>query len=298
MWKKILLGLLVIFGVAFLFIYNFTKYNELNLNSLDSRNYITLADKAGEGNLQLNWTYIAAINAAQNNNNFKEVSSSDMEHVALMFINKLEENWTAYTFNEVIESLELSGKIKKRALRYLTDLENYVSVDNDRILSLEQKKFIKDVTPGAIKNYSNYGILPSITIAQAILESDWGRSNLSIEAKNIFGIKADSNYQGDIVTFETTEFYGEKIKDNFRKYEDVSLSMEDHAKFLKENERYTYNGVFDSKTYTTQAEALEKAGYSTSQNENGDKIYAETLIDVVKSYNLQLIDSRVIENRK
>ncbi|MBM6838529.1 mannosyl-glycoprotein endo-beta-N-acetylglucosamidase, partial [Clostridium saudiense] len=60
-----------------------------------------------------------------------------------------------------------------------------------------------------------------------------------------------------------------------------------------ENERYRVNGLFDGKEYKSQAQSLEDAGYSTAEDENGDKIYADKLINVIQKYNLMIFDSKV-----
>ena len=145
----------------------------------------------------------------------------------------------------------------------------------------------------ASENYKSYGILPSITMAQAILESGWGESELAVEHNNIFGIKADSRWGGAVATMTTKENYDDVIEANFRKYDSVLQSIEDHGEFLHENERYRVNGIFDGNEYKSQAQALENAGYSTAEDENGDKIYADKLINVIQKYNLMIFDSKV-----
>jgi flagellum-specific peptidoglycan hydrolase FlgJ len=75
---------------------------------------------------------------------------------------------------------------------------------------MKRKEFINSVKEGALKGYADYKILPSLTIAQVILESSWGSSQLSVRAKNLFGIKAFSNWRGDKITLPTTEWYGDK----------------------------------------------------------------------------------------
>ena len=129
-------------------------------------------------------------------------------------------------------------------------------------------KFIDEIKTEAIQNYKDYKILPSITIAQAIIESSWGKSTLAKQYSNLFGIKADAYWKGKSVTLETKEH-------------------------LDTNKRYKNNGVFDAKTYIYQAKALEKAGYSTAKDENGNSIYAARLIELIQQYNLQLIDSEI-----
>ena len=72
-------------------------------------------------------------------------------------------------------------------------------------------------------------------------------------------------------------------------------SINDYGKFLNDNKRYKENGLFEATHYTTQAQALEDAGYATKKNENGELIYADMLIDLIQRYNLQLLDRNVQE---
>lgn len=69
-----------------------------------------------------------------------------------------------------------------------------------------QQAFIQSVAPGAIQGWNEYKVLPSITVAQAIVESGWGRSTLSTQAHNLFGIKG--SYNGNSVVMRTREVYG------------------------------------------------------------------------------------------
>lgn len=150
--------------------------------------------------------------------------------------------------------------------------------------------FIELIKDKAIENYEDYGILPSVTISQAIIESDWGNSTLASEYNNLFGIKADESWEGDKVNFETNENYNDIIYSDFRSYKSIEDSIKDHGKFLFENSRYRENGLFDSKDYKKQAEALEKAGYATVKDEKGELIYSEILIQVIEDNNLYVYD--------
>ena len=156
-------------------------------------------------------------------------------------------------------------------------------------------KFIKKVSELSYENYEKYKILPSITVGQAILESRWGESDLSKNSNNIFGVKADARWNGKVVEVNTSENYDDKIVAKFRKYDSIKDSINDHGKFLTENKRYEESGLFKATHYTTQAQALEDAGYATKKNEDGELIYADILIDLIKKYNLQLLDREVQE---
>ncbi len=71
------------------------------------------------------------------------------------------------------------------------------------------------------------------------------------------------------------------------------INIKDHAKFLVDNQRYKKYGVFEAKTYIEQANALQNAGYSTAEDNSGQKRYAKDLIEIIRQYNLQLIDSEI-----
>jgi flagellum-specific peptidoglycan hydrolase FlgJ len=167
--------------------------------------------------------------------------------------------------------------------------ENTVTIENMDV-EKEKLEFVKKIEKGAKSSYKEYGILPSITIAQAILESGWGQSELTKNSNNVFGIKADSRWNGNVVEVMTTENYSDKVSAEFRKYNSIEASVKDHAKFLKENKRYEANGLFDGKNYKEQAQALENAGYSTKKNNQGEPIYADMLIELIEKYQLHLLD--------
>ncbi len=146
------------------------------------------------------------------------------------------------------------------------------------------QQFIESVAPGAINGWNKYGVLPSITVAQAILESGWGRSSLSTQAHNLFGIK--SSYNGHSVTMRTREVYGGRsvyINDAFRAYANNSESVEDHGNFLYVNSRY--RNLLGDTNYASVARKLRADGYATDPN------YANALIRLVQTYGLNQLDS-------
>ncbi len=84
----------------------------------------------------------------------------------------------------------------------------------------EQQVFIDSLSGHAQILYEKYHVLPSITIAQAILESDWGNSELAAKANNLFGVKG--NYKGHHVTMETDEVEKGKEKPFVRSFENTA----------------------------------------------------------------------------
>ena len=154
-------------------------------------------------------------------------------------------------------------------------------------LTEEQLKFISQLVPVARQSYQETGIFPSITLSQAILESNWGCSGLAIKAKNLFGIKADSSWKGEVMNMLTDEHVNGgviTITAGWRVYSSWNDSVIDHGKFFVENSRYKKHGVLDAKNYVEQANCIQKAGYATDPN------YANKLIKVINDYALNIYD--------
>lgn len=150
------------------------------------------------------------------------------------------------------------------------------------VANLSQQEFIDSIKDGAIESYKKYHVLPSLTIAQAILESGWGKSAIG---NNLFGIKAGSNWTGKTQTVRTSE-YGSggyyHINDTFRDYDSIDDSIEDHAKLLT-NSRY--DSVRAATNYKTACQEVQKDGYATSPT------YANSLIKLIEQYNLDQWDN-------
>lgn len=153
-------------------------------------------------------------------------------------------------------------------------------------LNQEQSIFVSRVLPGALRGFEK-GLFPSITIAQAIHESGWGKSSLAAEYNNLFGVKADASWNGSVVEIPTQEEVNGgviTIVARWRVYESWDASIDDRIAFLTENSRYQEAGVFDTSNYIEQAQALQRAGYAT------DSSYAEKLINTIETYSLYLYD--------
>lgn len=147
-----------------------------------------------------------------------------------------------------------------------------------------QKSFISKVAGYAVKDKR---ILPSLTIAQAILESGWGQSGLTRNANALFGIKANSGWKGKVYSAKTKECYDgvnfTTIKDVFRAYDSWEESVNDHTAFLCGLTRY--KKVVNEKCYKTACKAIKAAGYAT------DPSYAEKLITMIEQYGLYRYDA-------
>ena len=149
---------------------------------------------------------------------------------------------------------------------------------------MEKQSFISLVKDGAIDSHRNHGILASVTIAQAILESGWGSSTLSVKAKNLFGIKAFDDWTGAYTTMDTTEYYNgmrQTVTARFRAYDSFNESIKDHTKLLL-TERY--RAVREASNYRDACYALKSCGYATDPN------YPQLLITLIEQNNLTQYD--------
>ncbi len=142
--------------------------------------------------------------------------------------------------------------------------------------------FISAIGPGAKQSNIDTGIPASITIAQAALESGWGKSGLTMQAKNLFGIKALGNWSGPTVTMPTQEYENGQwvtVNSAFRAYPSWQASLDDHAKFFFVNSRYVPALAIraDSNEW---AKEIQACGYAT------DPTYADTLIEIASQFGL------------
>lgn len=283
----------IIFIILFIGMFAFIRFNsikEINKIRINVSTFIDCVDDISDNKVQINWKNVAAIIGVIEKNNFKKVSENQIINISRMFINEKDE---LKSLDTVLDELDFNRAQKERTYKYIEDLKYYGLTPSKTYKDSKGTKFIESIKEVAIQNYNKYKILPSITIAQAILESNWGNSKLAREYNNLFGIKADNSWDGEFVTLQTTEYNGIIVNDKFRKYNDKNQSIHDHGKFLYENKRYEKGGVFQANTYKYQAKALQESGYSTLIDENGEKLYAKKLIQIIQQYNLQIIDSEV-----
>jgi flagellum-specific peptidoglycan hydrolase FlgJ len=140
--------------------------------------------------------------------------------------------------------------------------------------------YIEKFAPIAVKKMHTHKIPASITLAQGVLESGSGRSELAMKSNNHFGIKCHTNWTGESVTHDDDE-KGEC----FRKYEYPETSYEDHSAFLTQRKRYEFLFSYSTKDYKKWARGLKDAGYAT------DPKYPEKLIKIIEDYQLHEFDN-------
>lgn len=141
-------------------------------------------------------------------------------------------------------------------------------------------EYIEQYKDMAIREMQRTGIPASITLAQGMLESDYGNSTLARKAYNHFGIKCHSSWSGKRVYHDD-----DRRNECFRKYNNVYESYRDHSEFLTESNRYEFLFDYKPTQYKAWARGLKKAGYATSPT------YARKLIDLIERYKLYNYDS-------
>jgi flagellum-specific peptidoglycan hydrolase FlgJ len=158
--------------------------------------------------------------------------------------------------------------------------------ENNLTLNGYTMAYIADYKNIAIEKMMEYKIPASITLAQGILESGNGRSELTRKANNHFGIKCHSDWKGKKVYHDD-----DKRGECFRKYDNPVGSFNDHSLFLTTRSRYDF--LFDLKrdNYKGWAKGLKKAGYAT------DRKYPTKLINLIEDYKLYEYDDLVIDNK-
>lgn len=154
------------------------------------------------------------------------------------------------------------------------------------------EQFIASAVPGAQQGWREYGVPASVTIAQAILESGWGRSGLSAVDRNYFGIKCQNGRYGPHANgchvYETTECdkAGKcfATSDAFRTYASMGRSFRDHGHFLRNNKRYApaFAHTRDANKFIM---AVWKAGYATDPN------YYDKITKIMTNYDLYRYDT-------
>lgn len=155
---------------------------------------------------------------------------------------------------------------------------------------MSNQSFINEIAKSAVRLQKKYQILPSLIIAQACLESGYGRSALATKGNNLFGIKG--TYNGDFVEMKTKEWDKSNgwstIKAKFRKYPSWEESLEDHTLLfvhgLKREKFNRYAAVIGEQNYRKATQAVKNAGYAT------DPDYPTLLNRLIEQYDLTKFD--------
>ena len=158
-----------------------------------------------------------------------------------------------------------------------------VTDDNYEALALSYIEKHKEL---AIIEMHRSGVPASITLAQALIETNVGRSDLAVKANNHFGIKCKRTWNGDTYYHEDDDLNaeGELIESCFRAYGSVIESYADHSNFLRTKENYMPLFLLDRYDYKNWAYGLKRSGYATNPE------YAHMLIRKIETFGLDAYD--------
>jgi len=146
--------------------------------------------------------------------------------------------------------------------------------------------YIEQYRDLAVVEMHRSGVPASITLAQAIIETNSGQSDLATKANNHFGIKCKRTWNGDTYYHKDDDLdsSGKLVPSCFRAYDTVIDSYADHSNFLRTKENYIALFLLDRKDYKNWAWGLKNSGYATNPN------YAKMIIRIIEKYNLNIYD--------
>lgn len=171
--------------------------------------------------------------------------------------------------------------VEKTKEKEITQIETNIGAKSIIFTSTEDYiHFFKDA---AMEEMRIYKIPASITLAQGILESTNGNSELTKKSNNHFGIKCHKEWQGAHTLYDDDE-KGEC----FRVYVDPKTSYRDHSLFLTSRSRYSNLFNFEPGDYVSWAQGLSEAGYAT------DRRYPAKLIGLIEKFELHQYDTQVL----
>ena len=156
-------------------------------------------------------------------------------------------------------------------------------------MTTSQQSFFNKILPAIQQVSQKNSIVTSVMLAQSILESGWGTSQLATNAYNIFGIKADSSWKGNTYTVQTKEVVNGKtitVEKQFRAYKSLLESISDYGSFFTSTawRIKNYASFLQATNYETALTSLLASGYAT------DPAYAEKLKSLIQRYGLDQYD--------
>lgn len=154
------------------------------------------------------------------------------------------------------------------------------AADKKEETSSLQTAYIRQYSALAVEEMYRSGVPASITLAQGLLESRYGQSELAVKGNNHFGIKCHNNWTGDKMYHDD-----DRKGECFRVYDSPEHSFRDHSDFLRYRDRYKFLFDLEPTDYKGWAHGLKKAGYAT------DSAYPQKLIRLIEEYELHRFDA-------
>lgn len=154
---------------------------------------------------------------------------------------------------------------------------------------MTNKEFIEQIAAAALKYYPTYKVLPSMTIAQACLESGWGKTGLAKDCHNYFGMKWTGTCGTDYKEYSTQEQKPDgtpyTIRAKFRKYPDTAAGIKGYYDFINYARYKNLQGQTD---YRESCQLIKSDGWAT------DIKYPSKLLSIIEQYNLWQYDLQAV----
>jgi len=141
---------------------------------------------------------------------------------------------------------------------------------------IKPQEYIEMYKEFAVREMKRMGVPAAITLAQGLLETESGNSDLVKKSNNHFGIKCKTSWTGEGVSHDD-----DAAGECFRSYKDAEASYRDHSNYLRGTDRYASLFKLNPTDYKGWARGLKKAGYATNPK------YPDILIKNIEQYNLQ-----------
>ena len=155
---------------------------------------------------------------------------------------------------------------------------------------MTNQEFISKIAPLIQAENEKRGnpLFSSVVIAQACLETGYGKSEIMMKANAIFGIKAFESWKGKTYSARTREVYDNNpvyINDTFRAYNSLQESISDYFDLITKNQRY--RRAMTTETPLSCIEEIKNGGYAT------DPQYVKLVMNIIEKYNLQDFDKNI-----
>ncbi|MFO1435232.1 MAG: flagellar assembly peptidoglycan hydrolase FlgJ [Gammaproteobacteria bacterium] len=206
----------------------------------------------------------------------------------LSALDKFEPRWWQGTHGEPLETvrqLDLAEKISAAVSNKSDgdDVDSSADVEAAQRSLSSREEFVRALTPHAEAAAKKLGVDPDILLAQAALETGWGkhmiRGHGGDNSYNLFGIKAGSTWTGDTMKVSTLEYkdgVAKREKAPFRAYDSYAHSFNDYVDFLQSRPRYS-NALQKAADPAAYIHGLQKAGYATDPN------YANKVLNIMNN---------------
>ncbi len=192
-----------------------------------------------------------------------------------------------YPLEQKSQAMPLATPVQQPVLRPLSDTPVRPAREPEAAASSTQRQFVDQILPHAVEASRASGVPAAFMVAQAALETGWGRSEPrradGRPSYNIFGIKAGRGWSGATVAAATTEYVdgvAQQRTERFRAYGSYAEAFADYTRLLSSNPRYA--GVVASMDGQSFARQLQQAGYAS------DPAYAEKLTRIIGGPTLRL----------